>query len=139
MLDQLLDSQDRLTNAEFIYSQAELELKLSEVGLRRVMGTLLLFENVTYTKTIEDGSPAYSIGQGEISGDPAGTWTPGEPGQTPFNDTEMMSPEQLRQLQSPPSKQVAPDGPSSTNEPTTTILKSGSRSFRYPLGDSPNR
>ena len=51
ILDQLLDAQDRLADAELVYSQAELELKLAEIELQRAMGTLLIFENVTASKT----------------------------------------------------------------------------------------
>ena len=46
ILDQVLDSQERLTAAELIYAQAELELKISEVGLQRTMGTLLVELNI---------------------------------------------------------------------------------------------
>lgn len=61
VLDQLLDSQDRLTNAELVYSQAEQELKISEVGLRRTMGTLLMHEQVVFNRTCEDNAPAVNI------------------------------------------------------------------------------
>lgn len=138
VLDQLLDSQDRLTNAELIYSQAELELKLSEVGLRRVMGTLLLYEDVVYTKTIEDGSPAYSIEKGEYPVILDEDSTPVEPEQTPLDDTEMMSPEQLRQLRTPQPQPANPGTPQSYNEPTSKVPHAGTPSLRYPLGDSSN-
>ena len=46
ILDQLLDSQERLNSAELIYSQALLELQLSMVALHRATGTLLMYENV---------------------------------------------------------------------------------------------
>ena len=42
VLDQLLDAQDRLTSAEFVFAQAELELKNAETALQRTMGTLLM-------------------------------------------------------------------------------------------------
>jgi len=65
VLDQLLDSQDRLTNAEFVFSQAELELKLAEVGLRRVTGTLLQHEQVSFIKQYENGTPSVTLDQGQ--------------------------------------------------------------------------
>lgn len=61
VLDQLLDSQERLTAAELVFAQAELELKTSETGLLRTMGTLLIQRNVTYGKQFEDGQPSISI------------------------------------------------------------------------------
>lgn len=61
VLDQLLDSQERLTAAELVFAQAELELKTSETGLLRTMGTLLIQRNVTYGQQIEDGQPSISI------------------------------------------------------------------------------
>lgn len=48
MLNQLLDSQERLTATELVYAQAELELKIAEVALQRAMGTLLMHENIDY-------------------------------------------------------------------------------------------
>lgn len=50
ILDQLLDSQQRLADAEFTYSQAIKELKVAEVGLRRATGTLLLAKEVQVSK-----------------------------------------------------------------------------------------
>jgi outer membrane protein TolC len=46
VLDQLLDSQDRLAAAELKYSQALYELQISIVALHRAAGTLLLHEGV---------------------------------------------------------------------------------------------
>ena len=53
MLDQLLDSQERLTAAELIYAQAELELNTAEIGLQRSMGTLLMHQDVSYGKSCD--------------------------------------------------------------------------------------
>ena len=58
VLDQLLDSQTRLVEAEFVYSQAEMELKIAEVALQRTMGTLLTHESVNYSRGCKDGTPA---------------------------------------------------------------------------------
>ena len=63
VLDQLLDSQERLTSAELVFSQAELELKSSEVALLRTMGTLLIHRNVSFNKTYNGDRPAVDIGQ----------------------------------------------------------------------------
>lgn len=50
ILDQLLDSQQRLADAEFTYSQAIKELKVSEIGLRRATGTLLMANQIEINK-----------------------------------------------------------------------------------------
>ena len=63
MLDQLLDSQERLTAAELIYAQAELELNTAEIGLQRSMGTLLMHQNVTYGKACDQGTPGLHVEQ----------------------------------------------------------------------------
>lgn len=41
LLDQLLDAQQRLTTSELTYSQALLEFKIAEIGLKRATGALL--------------------------------------------------------------------------------------------------
>ena len=51
ILDQLLDAQQRLTNAELTFSRAELEFKSSEIELRRVSGTLLQQQNIGFSRT----------------------------------------------------------------------------------------
>jgi outer membrane protein TolC len=43
LLDQLLDAQQRLANAELTWSQAMLEYKVAEINLKRAMGTLLVY------------------------------------------------------------------------------------------------
>ena len=58
VLDQLLDSQTRLVESEFVYSQAEMELKIAEIALQRTMGTLLTHESVNYSRTCNDNTPA---------------------------------------------------------------------------------
>lgn len=58
MLDQLLDAQDRLTAAEYVFAQAELELKNSETALQRTMGTLLMQQQVDYTQAGTDPTPS---------------------------------------------------------------------------------
>ncbi|MEM7454634.1 MAG: TolC family protein [Planctomycetota bacterium] len=100
VLDQLLDSQDRLASAELVYAQSELELKLSEIGLRRAQGTLLMHEQVVFDRVnygdvpdlhitparsqvgpnSADSTPGYQIhpeGQIQADGLPAGQ--PGYP------------------------------------------------------------
>ena len=61
VLDQLLDSQERLSQAEIVYAQAELELKISEVALQRSMGTLLMHQQVNYDRQVVGDTPVVSI------------------------------------------------------------------------------
>ena len=61
VLDQLLDSQERLTAAELVYTQAELELKTAEVALQRTMGTLLIHENISFGKSYDGDNPQLHI------------------------------------------------------------------------------
>ena len=61
VLDQLLDSQERLTNTELVYAEAELELKSSEVQLQRTMGTLLIHENISFSQINPNGTPELII------------------------------------------------------------------------------
>ena len=61
ILDQLLDSQERLTAAELVYAQSELELNSAEVALQRTMGTLLMHENVAFGKTCHRDLPEVEI------------------------------------------------------------------------------
>lgn len=63
ILDQLLDSQERLASAELVFSQAELELKSSEVALLRTMGTLLIHRNVNLNKSFNGDLPSMNINQ----------------------------------------------------------------------------
>ncbi|MDA8563590.1 TolC family protein [Mariniblastus sp.] len=57
VLDQLLDSQERLSSAEMIAAQSQLELKLAEVALQRAMGTLLIQRNINPRRAFESGTP----------------------------------------------------------------------------------
>jgi outer membrane protein TolC len=61
VLDQLLDSQDRLASAELVYVQAERELKVSEVALQRAMGTLLMRQNVSTARGYDNDTPRMDI------------------------------------------------------------------------------
>lgn len=61
VLDQLLDSQDRLASAELVFVQAERELKVAEVALQRAMGTLLMTQNVGTSRGYESGTPRINI------------------------------------------------------------------------------
>ncbi len=66
VLDQLLDSQDRLANAELVYAQAEFELKVSELSVLRAMGSLLKHQDISYEKQLDFNEPIlnfYSNGQ----------------------------------------------------------------------------
>ena len=57
VLDQLLDSQERLNSTELVYSQALLELQVSVVSLNRVSGRLLMHENVSFHKSTDGWVP----------------------------------------------------------------------------------
>ena len=61
VLDQLLDSQERLSQTENVYVQAEQELKVSEVSLQRIMGTLLMHQQVNFSRTVTNDSPSVHI------------------------------------------------------------------------------
>ena len=63
ILDQLLDSQERLASAELVFSQSELELKSSEVALLRTMGTLLIHRNVNFNKFYNGDVPNVNVDQ----------------------------------------------------------------------------
>ena len=60
-LDQLLDSQERLSQAEIVYAQAEQELKISELALQRSMGTLLMHQEVSYDRHVVGDTPVVNI------------------------------------------------------------------------------
>jgi outer membrane protein TolC len=57
VLDQLLDSQERLAAAELVAAQSQLELKVAEVALQRSMGTLLIQKQINPRRAFECGSP----------------------------------------------------------------------------------
>ncbi|WP_157664984.1 TolC family protein [Mariniblastus fucicola] len=77
VLDQLLDSQDRLASAELVYVQAERELKVAEVALQRSMGTLLMAQNVSTTRGFDCDTPRMDIFK---DGSPLPTAANGIPG-----------------------------------------------------------
>ena len=94
VLDQLLDSQERLVNAEFTYSSAIRELKLSQIGLRRSTGTLLTVNNITAEKSVYDNQPTLNLA------------SQGPEKQQPFliDNSTVESPA----VESPQSQQIAP-------------------------------
>ena len=61
VLDQLLDSQERLSQSEIVYAQAEQELKVAEVALQRAMGTLLMHQQVSYNRNVVGDTPKVHI------------------------------------------------------------------------------
>ena len=61
VLDQLLDSQERLAQSENVYSQAEQELKVAEITLQRIMGTLLLHQQVDFSRSVSNDAPEVHI------------------------------------------------------------------------------
>lgn len=66
ILDQLLDSQERLSQAEIVYAQAELELKVAEVALQRSMGTLLMHQQVSYDRDVISDTPVVRLSKAEL-------------------------------------------------------------------------
>lgn len=66
ILDQLLDSQQRLADAEFTYSQAVKELKVAEIGLRRATGTLLMAQEIQITKENAGDQPTLRLDRNYI-------------------------------------------------------------------------
>ena len=63
ILDQLLDSQERLSAAELVFAQAELELKTSETALQRTMGTLLVQRSVNFNQSNDGCVPVVNFSQ----------------------------------------------------------------------------
>ena len=61
ILDQLLESHDRLAASELVYVQAEMELKVSEFALQRAMGTLLIRQNISKGQTISGHTPRVEL------------------------------------------------------------------------------
>ena len=61
VLDQLLDSQERLAQTEIVYAQAEQELKVAEVALQRSMGTLLMQQQVSYDREVISDTPVVRL------------------------------------------------------------------------------
>jgi hypothetical protein len=57
VLDQLLDSQERLANAELIAARSQMELKIAEVALQRAMGTLLTQKQIAPRRSFNCGHP----------------------------------------------------------------------------------
>jgi len=67
ILDQLLDSQDRLAAAELRYSQALFELQIALVALHRASGTLLLHEDVAVHRSQNGWEPHIRLEQEQMS------------------------------------------------------------------------
>ena len=120
VLDQLLSSQQRLTDAELTYSRAIRELKLSQIGLRRATGTLLTVNNVTLDKRIVNNQPILELGrsgtdqQQPFSMDPQAA----TPLDYPFNQQETFPPTEPHLI---PQMQV-PGIPSVQNDRTSAPI-----------------
>jgi len=65
VLEQLLDSQERLAAAELVYAEAEMELKVSEIALQRTMGTLLTHRSVNFSRGFNEGTPTVDFSNGQ--------------------------------------------------------------------------
>ena len=61
VLDQLLDSQERLAQAENVFAEAEQGLKIAEVSLQRTMGTLLMHQQVDFSRSVNRDTPSIHI------------------------------------------------------------------------------
>jgi outer membrane protein TolC len=70
ILDQLLDSQERLTSAENLYAQTMLEYQVASIALSRATGTLLLHHRVSFEHGGGSGClPAVRLYQSPTDGD----------------------------------------------------------------------
>jgi outer membrane protein TolC len=61
LLDQLLDAQQRLSNAESIYSQSEFDFKKAQLALKRATGTILQSEQIDFDSVCVDNVPSIQI------------------------------------------------------------------------------
>lgn len=61
LLEDLLEAQDRLAIEEFAFAQAQMQYTLSLTSLRRAMGTLLAYEQVSPHRICEDGMPRIEL------------------------------------------------------------------------------
>ena len=77
VLDQLLDSQERLSQAENVFAEAEQGLKIAEVALQRIMGTLLMHQQVDFSRSVNRDVPAVHINKANTSN--AVQFAPAEP------------------------------------------------------------
>ena len=90
LLDQLLDSQQRLNNAESTFSEAEFAFKVAEVELKQAMGVLLETENIHVEKYIADCMPQLNLG---TSGD---SHASGWDGSSNWRDESREAPEEFQ-------------------------------------------
>ena len=63
-LENLLDSQDRLAQAEFEFLESQLTYNLALMNIKRATGILLQAENVQIGETLQDGLPTHVIDKG---------------------------------------------------------------------------
>lgn len=156
ILDQLLDSQERLASTELVYAQAELELKIAEVALQRSMGTLLIQQNVAFGKNYECDTPQLDIEKFESEraieqGIPVGVGDPPFPTGSPSKHfkpqlsrnyaVEMPGSEYLP-IVSTPSDRLVADQPAARHEapqksfsfPTPFPKNVPAKTIGYPLG-----
>jgi outer membrane protein TolC len=71
LLDQLLDSQERLTAAESVYAQAILEMQIASIALNRATGTLLQHKQVCFDRSGGCGQPDLRLYQEQPVGQPS--------------------------------------------------------------------
>ena len=94
VLDQLLDSQERLAQSENVYSQAEQELKVAEITLQRIMGTLLLHQQVDFSRSVTNDSPEIHIHKNDQPAHNSHQYIEANPQieQATYQHTEMVQP-----------------------------------------------
>ena len=94
VLDQLLDSQERLAQSENVYSQAEMELKVAEITLQRIMGTLLLHQQVDFSRSVSNDAPEVHIRKNDQPADYSQQYFQGNPPveQATYQHMEMVQP-----------------------------------------------
>lgn len=106
VLDQLLDSQERLSQAENVFVEAEQGLKIAEVSLQRTMGTLLMHQQVDFSRSVKCDVPSIHINKANTS--PAVHFESAQPqfSSPQFDQPEFTSPQfsQPEFVQQPPAQ-----------------------------------
>ena len=102
VLDQLLDSQERLSQAENVFAEAEQGLKIAEVALQRIMGTLLMHQQVDFSRSVNRDVPAVHINKANTSN--AVPYAPVQPQFTPpqFSQPQFSQPHFVQQQTAQP-------------------------------------
>ena len=67
ILEDLLAAQERQANEEFEFANAQVTYNLALTNLKRTLGTLLQFENISVDKYEDSGIPALSLQKGAVA------------------------------------------------------------------------